>query len=210
MLKPKLVVSACLAGEDVRYDGVPVKDPFALKLCSQVETISVCPEVSIGLGVPRDRIILVEEEEPRLYQPATGRELTGDILSFTEGFLKGLPPVDGFLLKAKSPSCGVSHTKVYKDREGKELLGLGEGIFAREVRRSFPHVFVEDELGLRDRNRRLRFLVGIYMLALFRHRGNLSKVKCLKRAVEELPEKALVRLAQKLVPKELLEDDTAS
>jgi len=164
-------MSACLAGDNVRYDGVPVRDDFSLKLSTFVEVIKVCPEVELGLGVPRDKVILYHSEEgPRLFQPATDRELTEDMLSFARNFLKSLPPVDGFLLKSKSPSCGVSRTKTYRDKEGRLFRGFGKGIFALEVLKRFPHLPVEDELRLVNRRKKLEFLLGIYMFSFLREK----------------------------------------
>lgn len=61
-IKPKIVLSSCLNLEPVRYNGEIIKDPFVIKLREYCEIISVCPEVSIGLGVPRDKIIVYKEK----------------------------------------------------------------------------------------------------------------------------------------------------
>jgi uncharacterized protein YbbK (DUF523 family) len=67
--KPKIVVSACLDMQPVRYNGLFVKDDFVVKLKNYCEFIPICPEVSIKLGVPRDRIIVYKlEDDFRLYQ----------------------------------------------------------------------------------------------------------------------------------------------
>ncbi len=182
--KPRIVYSACLSGELVRYDGQPVEDGFALKLKEHVEIIPVCPEVSIGLGVPREKIIVyTSDNERRLSQPRTGLELTDRMRKFTREFLNSLPEIDGFLLKGKSPSCGVSRTKTYYDPEGKRYRGLGKGLFALEVLKRFPDYPVEDELRLRKREIMLQFLLRIFILA--RLRETVKSVNDLKSFHEE-------------------------
>ncbi len=176
MDRPRLVVSACLLGEKVRYDGRSAEDEFVLELSERCEVIPVCPEVSVGLGVPRDKIIVyIDEEMPKLSQPSTGRDLTKEMERFSKSFLDQLPPVDGFILKSKSPSCGVSRTKTYRDPRGEKFLGLTKGLFALEVLRRYPHYPIEDEIRLRDEKRRLLFLAKLF--ALFKLRTDPQSLK---------------------------------
>ncbi len=164
--KPKIIYSTCLTSEPVRYDGGIIRDAFALKLKEFCEVITVCPEISIGLGVPRDKIILyVEENRIKVYQPKTGLDLTNKMLDFSEDFLGKLPEVDGFLLKSKSPSCGLSNTMIYKDKEGKIFHSKGIGLFAHKVLEKFPNIPAEDEGRLRNPEIRERFLTRIFVLA---------------------------------------------
>jgi len=170
--KPVLVVSACLAGENVRYDGKPVENEFSRKLLRYVEPVKVCPEIELGLGVPREKVVVYRDGRiVKLYQPATGLDLTGAMERFSKEFLDSLPKVDGFLLKAKSPSCGVSRTKTYRDPAGKRFVGFGKGLFAERVMERFPYLPVEDELTLRKERRRLVFLTALFSFALIRVEG---------------------------------------
>ncbi|MGB9787467.1 MAG: DUF523 and DUF1722 domain-containing protein [Dictyoglomus sp.] len=176
--KPRIVYSACLNLEPVRYDGGIIKDSFALKLKEYCEIITVCPEVSIGLGVPREKIIVyVEENRLGIYQPKTGLDLTDKILDFSENFLNTLPEIDGFLLKSKSPSCGLSNTMIYKDREGKIFHSKGKGIFAQKVLEKFPYIPAEDEGRLRNPEIRERFLTRIFALSELRNLKNKDNTK---------------------------------
>jgi len=171
--RPRIVFSACLAGEDVRYDGRPVKDRFAEILRTHVEVLGVCPEVGIGLGVPRDRIVLFRKgDRLELTQPSTGLVLTERMHRFTGGFLRSLPEIDGFLLKSRSPSCGLSGVRIYRDPRARQFRSLGKGIFALEVLRRFPYLPAEDERRLSNRERRVRFILLIFALAALRTSAN--------------------------------------
>ncbi len=181
--KPRVVVSACLNLKPVRYNGQEVRDEFVLKLLPYCEVIEVCPEVAIGLGVPRDKIIVYKKGEGfGLSQPSTGLELKEKMESFSDNFLKSLPEVDGFILKSKSPSCGVSNTKIYKDPEGKEFYSKGKGLFALKVLESFENLPVEDEGRLKDRELRVHFLTRLFALADLRE--SFEKIKEVKDLME--------------------------
>ncbi len=167
--KPILVLSACLDLQPVRYNGEIVKDDFALKLRGFCQVITVCPEISIGLGVPRDKIIVyVQNGVYKLSQPATGRDLTSDMNGFSEKFIKNLDEIDGFLLKSKSPSCGVSNTLIYKDMQGKVFHSKGKGLFAMKMLESFPLIPIEDEGRLRNPMIKDHFLTRLFSLARWR------------------------------------------
>ncbi len=168
--KPKLVISACLKGEFVRYDGGTVKDPFVEKFLKYCEPIGVCPELAIGLGVPRPKVLIYwKDGSPRLFQPSTQKDLTQEMLRFSNEFLSSLPEVDGFLLKGKSPSCGVSNSTLsYKDPEGKIFSHRTKGLFAREVLEKFQDLPVEDEKRLKDEHIRKHFLTRLFSLARLR------------------------------------------
>ena len=168
-IKPTLVVSSCLAGENVRYDGKVIKNQFVEKLKDYVNLIPVCPEVSIGLPTPRDKIVLVRENKSyKVYQPSTGIDFTQKLRDFSFKFLKGLKDVDGFLLKAKSPSCGVSGTKCYKNKDGSGFVGRRRGIFAIETKKLFRNYPVEDELKLGNFFIKYDFLTKVYLIRYFK------------------------------------------
>lgn len=177
--KPKIVVSACLNLEPVRYDGKFIKDEFVLKLKKYCEFINVCPEVEIGLGVPRNKIIVYKKgKNYGLYQPAGGLELTDKMIKFSEKFLDSLNEIDGFLLKSKSPSCGVSGTVIYKDKREKIYHSKGKGIFALKVLEKFPFLPVEDEKRLKNTAIKDHFLTSIFAIADLRDLiKNIKKVE---------------------------------
>jgi len=112
--RPCVVVSRCIEFDPCRYDGSKNPSPAVEHLKHFVDLLPVCPEVEIGLGIPRAtvRIVRLEGVTP-LIQPATGRDVTDEMTSFANRFLDGLPPVDGFILKGGSPTSGTSNVKVY-------------------------------------------------------------------------------------------------
>src|SRR5271154_5134987 len=111
-MRPRVGVSACLLGENVRWDGGNKRDRFVLEvLGADFELVPVCPEVELGLGVPRDPIDLVHSSGPtRLVNAKTGEDLTPRMERFAAERLEALAKLDlrGYVFKARSPSCGLS------------------------------------------------------------------------------------------------------
>jgi uncharacterized protein YbgA (DUF1722 family)/uncharacterized protein YbbK (DUF523 family) len=166
-IKPRIVISKCLGFDSCRWNGLMIHEPFVDALREQVESIPVCPEVEIGLGIPRNPIRVVEiDGKPSLLQPSSGREVTSEMNTFSESFLEPLKDIDGFLLKGRSPLCGFKDVKVY----GKNgtVAGKGAGLFARKGRELFPDVIFEDEGRLNDTTIREHFLIRIFTFARFR------------------------------------------
>jgi len=164
MEKPNIVISECLNMKPVRYDGGIIDDPFAAALGQYASYIPVCPEVAVGLGIPREPITVVRKDtnDFQLVQPETGVDLTRKMSRFSEEFLNSLEYADGFLLKSKSPSCGVSGTKIYKNKDAAGFLYRGKGMFARKVMQELPELPCEDEQRLKDMNIRMHFLMRVF------------------------------------------------
>jgi uncharacterized protein YbbK (DUF523 family) len=82
--KPRLGISACLLGEKVRYDGGDKKDDFLTETFGRhVEWVPVCPEVEIGMGIPREAVRLVgDPAKPRMIAERSGKEWTPKFDSF--------------------------------------------------------------------------------------------------------------------------------
>ncbi len=167
--RPKLVLSKCLELEACRYNAQIIRAPFVLQLEPYVEIQPVCPEVEVGLGTPRDPIRLVSiEGRTRLVQPTTERDLTEEMEGFSQTFLERLTGVDGFILKSRSPSCGIKDTKVYAGEGGRQPSGKGPGMFGGAVLARFPYAAIEDEGRLTNFRLRHHFLVKLFMRAAFR------------------------------------------
>jgi uncharacterized protein YbgA (DUF1722 family)/uncharacterized protein YbbK (DUF523 family) len=161
--KPVVVVSKCITFEPVRWNGQIIASDFVEKIKPYVNFVPVCPEVEIGLGVPRDpiRIVLVNGEK-RLLQPATGLDFTEKMKSFSESFLHSLNAVDGFILKSGSPSSGFKNVKVYPSLEKVS---------------SIANLAIEDERRLLNPRIREHFLTKLFTLASFREVKKSGKVR---------------------------------
>jgi hypothetical protein len=125
--------------------------------------------MEIGLGVPRSTIRIVSEKgEIRLVQPATGLDITEKMRNFSTQFISSLSGIDGFILKFRSPSCGVKDIKVYSGSDKSNAVSKAAGFFGGAVVDAFPNLAIEDEGRLRNNNIREHFLTKIYALASFR------------------------------------------
>jgi len=157
----KIAVSSCLLGREVRYDGSHKKDAFitgALAECA--DFVPVCPEVEIGMGVPRPPIRLVGDPgRPRvLGVDDPSMDLTARLETFAAVRVGALDDISGCILKKGSPSCGMEGVKVYRaSGEGSPTLD-GRGIFARILLESRPLLPVEDEERLQSPDLRAGFV----------------------------------------------------
>jgi uncharacterized protein YbbK (DUF523 family)/uncharacterized protein YbgA (DUF1722 family) len=177
--RPRLVVSACLEFEACRFNGHTIRARFLPRLAGFADLVPVCPEVEIGLGVPRPPVRLVSiGGEHRMIQPTTGRDVTEDMHAFSTRFLDGVGDVDGFLLKSRSPSCGHKEVKVYGEN-GVPREEKAAGLFAAAVAERNPLTVVEDEGRLTNYRLRHHFLTRIFLVA--RLRGLPERVSALVR-----------------------------
>ncbi len=156
----RLGVSACLLGEQVRYDGGHKRDLFLLNtLGAFVQWVPVCPEVEIGLGTPREAIRLVGDvDDPRLVGVKSGRDLTDTMRMWARGQLEGLAALrlHGYVLKKNSPSCGLFRVRVYDHND--VPARTGRGIYADELVKRLPLMPVEEEGRLHDMPLRENFI----------------------------------------------------
>jgi uncharacterized protein YbgA (DUF1722 family)/uncharacterized protein YbbK (DUF523 family) len=184
-VRPKIVISKCIEFDHCRYDGSLIPSDFVNALKPHVDFSPVCAEMEIGLGVPRDSIRIVSVNgEPRLIQPATGLDVTEGMMDFSDHFLSSLSGVDGFILKFRSPSCGMKDIRVYSSSANGVAISKTSGFFGGAVVKSFPDMAVEDEGRLRNFNIREHFLTKIYALASLREVRNSGDVSNLIRFQE--------------------------
>ena len=167
--RPAIVISKCLGFAACRWNGVSLPDEFVNRLQPYVDFTPVCAEVEIGLGVPRDPIRIVSQDGAlTLVQPATGKDFTGAMRRFCEGYLSSVGAVDGFVLKSRSPSCGIKDVKVYPGTGKVAADSKTAGFFGGAVLRLFPDLPVEDEGRLTNFKIREHFLTRIFALARLR------------------------------------------
>lgn len=182
--KLRLGVSACLLGQNVRYDGGHKLDRFiAEQLGRFAEFVPVCPEVECGLPVPREAMRLVgDPEAPRLMTVRSGRDLTEQMLRWARGRVEELAREDlcGFIFKSRSPSSGMVGVKVYGESGVPAKKGVG--LFARAFMERFPLVPAEDDGRLHDAVLRENFVERVFTLK--RWRDALAQGRRLKTLVD--------------------------
>lgn len=163
----RLGVSACLLGEKVRFDGGHKRDAFLSDTLGPfVEWVPVCPEVEIGLGIPRDTLRLVgEEAAPRLVVQKTGEDLTARLRRYAEERTEALAGLGlhGYVLKRASPSCGLSRVRVHRD--GGRAAAGGRGLFAATLVSRLPMLPVEEEGRLTEAAIRENFIERVFAAA---------------------------------------------
>jgi uncharacterized protein YbgA (DUF1722 family)/uncharacterized protein YbbK (DUF523 family) len=166
--KPVVYVSKCLGFDACRYNGITLPNAKVDMLKEFVEFRPVCPEVEIGLGVPRQpiRLVLVGDEK-RLHQPASQRDLTAEMTSYINNLCAGIDIVDGFILKDRSPSCGIKDVKLYTEA-GMPCSGSESGFFGGAILERFPDVPAETEGRLSNFKVREHFLIRMFTQTRFR------------------------------------------
>jgi len=157
----RLGVSACLLGEKVRHDGGHKRDASLLATLGRVATwVPVCPEMAIGLGTPREPVNLVETRRGvRMIATESRTDHSDAMRRWARAHLDELARLDlhGFVLKSKSPSCGVFGVKLH-DARGRVLHADARGLFAHELIERFARMPVEEEERLRDPKIRAAFV----------------------------------------------------
>ncbi|MFW9822357.1 MAG: YbgA family protein [Candidatus Thorarchaeota archaeon] len=168
-LKPKVIISKCIEFEHCRWNGNIIKSDLVRVLKPFIEFIPVCAEVEIGLGVPRDPVRIVKINGLKLIQPSTMKDLTDNMRNYTSKFLSSVQDADGFLLKFKSPSCGIYETKYYYDEKpGSAVIEKGPGLFGSAVIDKYPYLAIETEARLTNFRIREHWLTKLYTLRAYR------------------------------------------
>ena len=159
--RPRLGVSACLLGRPVRYDGGHRDEPLLHReLGPLVRFVEVCPEVAIGLPVPRPPIQVVTlDGEQRVRGVARPDQDHTDALGAQARNID--TPLDGFVFKKDSPSCGVFRGRVRAEKGGMPVR-TGVGHFSRVVMDNRPELPVEEEGRLHDPYLRESFIEALF------------------------------------------------
>ncbi len=169
-IKPIVYVSKCLGFDNCRYNGLIISSDFIRLLRGHVNFALVCPEVEIGLGVPRYPIRVVQHGSGnlRLLQAETEADVTERMIDYTEKLAARISDVDGFILKSRSPSCGIYGVKVYPSLGKVGAQGKTVGFFGGGIKKRFPALPIEDEGRLNNFRIREHFLTAIFTLVRFR------------------------------------------
>lgn len=158
-----LAISACLLGDNVRFNGGHKQSSLCSTMLSQYfDFAPLCPEMAIGLGVPREPIRLVgNPQAPRAVGSVhPDRDVTTALIEYGNNMAAQLPHISGLIVMQKSPSCGMERVKVYQD--GGRPAERGEGVFTRAFSQQRPNVPIEEEGRLNDPVLRENFIVRVY------------------------------------------------
>lgn len=169
MEKIKLGISACLLGESVRYNGGHKHNRYCTdQLASYFDFVPYCPEVAVGLGVPREPIRLVGDfDAPRVVgtvDPAL--DVTEPLQAFAEQVTTEAEHFCGFVFMKDSPSCGLYSAKVYTAKGIHQKKRAG--VFAARLCERLPLLPVEEAGRLNDPHLRENFVARVYVYANWR------------------------------------------
>ena len=163
--KIKIGMSSCLLGEEVRWDGDHKHDQYVRDvLGSYFDYVSICPEVDVGMGVPRETVDLYGTlENPKMITKRSKTDWTKKMNHYTKDRIHELTKENlcGYVFKSKSPSCGIGKVPIYSEF-GSSRMRHGSGMFASSFVKVFPLVPVEDEGRLHDPVIRENFIVRIF------------------------------------------------
>jgi uncharacterized protein YbgA (DUF1722 family)/uncharacterized protein YbbK (DUF523 family) len=161
---PKIGISSCLLGKKVRFDAGHKRDRYITDILGElVAFVPVCPEIEVGMGVPREAVRLVGTvEAPKMVGNKTGEDWTARMNRYARQRVRkdNLADLSGFILKNRSPSCGMERVKLYPESGSSERKATG--LFARALLDYFPDLPIEEEGRLCDASLRDNFIVRVF------------------------------------------------
>ncbi|CAH0535197.1 hypothetical protein VST7929_02858 [Vibrio stylophorae] len=159
-------ISACVLGQKVRFDGGHKQSRFAVdELTRHFDFEPICPEVGVGMGVPRPTIRLVNYGDEIRLQGSKDQSLdfTEQMNAFSERAIARLAHLCGYILCSKSPTCGMERVPVYSE-SGKGHEKVGVGLFAHKLQQTMPWLPIEEDGRLNDPVLRENFISRVYAL----------------------------------------------
>jgi uncharacterized protein YbgA (DUF1722 family)/uncharacterized protein YbbK (DUF523 family) len=160
----KIGISTCLLGIQCRYDGQHSKDKFVYdELSKHFEFRSFCPEGQI-YPTPREAIRQVRINGELIIRTTnTKKDVTKEIVDVSKSLVDSISEDElcGYILKSKSPTCGMARVKIYPDGEG-QSENVGVGVFAKELMEKFPLLPIEEEGRLSDPWLKENFLMQVF------------------------------------------------
>ncbi len=172
-------VSSCLLGEEVRWNGEHKQHRYTKDILGRFFTwIPICPEMEVGMGVPRETVSLYgDPENPKMIGSKSGTNWTAKMNIYLTKRTRELKDSNlcGYIFKSKSPSCGLERVPVYSE-PGSSSIRRSRGMFANAFIKRFPLIPVEDEERLNDPKIRGNFIVRVFsyhrLMKLFEKKAN--------------------------------------
>lgn len=170
ILKIPLGISSCLLGQKVRFDSGHKHNPYITQTLGEFFSFEpFCPEVSIGLGTPREPIRLIDSDDDGTVRCVGTKDPTLDVTEELAQCGKAqaswVANVYGYIFKKDSPSCGMERVKVYYKASARRE---GRGIFAAQIMDTFPNLPVEEEGRLGDAKLRENFVKRVFLYKRWR------------------------------------------
>ena len=161
----KIGVSSCLLGEKVRWNGDHKQDRYVREILGNYfEYVPVCPEMEVGMGVPRETVALYGTlEEPKMISKKSKIDWTERMNRYLKDRINQLTrdELSGYIFKSKSPSCGIARVPVFSETD-RSKARHGAGMFSNAFIKKFPLVPIEDEGRLNDAKIRESFIVRVF------------------------------------------------
>jgi uncharacterized protein YbgA (DUF1722 family)/uncharacterized protein YbbK (DUF523 family) len=175
--KPRVGISACLLGHQVRFDGGHKREQFLTEVLGRfVDWIPVCPEVEVGMGVPRETVRLVgTPANSQMIAEKSAKNWTAAMARFAAKRVRELAGYDlsGYVVKKDSPSCGMERVKVFTSRN--TPVRQGRGLFAAALFQHLPLLPVEEEGRLNDLALRENFIERVFAYRRWQDRSSVSR-----------------------------------
>jgi uncharacterized protein YbbK (DUF523 family) len=144
----KVAVSACLLGENCRYDGATKTNSDVLEAFKEDVIIPFCPEAPV-LGTPRERIsVIFKNKQYTLIGDESGNDYTQAIQEQVDLLIEKHPDLDTIVLKSKSPSCGLGTTPILNSKGN--ILVYDDGIAVQRLKEKYPNIRIIDELNIKE------------------------------------------------------------
>ncbi|MEG3134860.1 2-thiouracil desulfurase family protein [Rouxiella sp. T17] len=174
-------ISACLLGEKVRFDGGHKRLAFAVEqLAPYVRFEAICPEMAIGLPTPRPALRLVSSDEGvrMRFSNDEAVDFTDKMQQYSEQRVASLEHLCGYILCAKSPSCGMERVRIYRENS-KDNSKIGVGVYTAELQKQLPWLPIEEDGRLNDPLLRENFVERVFALYELKmlHKSGLTRGK---------------------------------
>ncbi|MBJ7536867.1 YbgA family protein [Marinomonas transparens] len=164
-------ISACLLGDNVRYNGGHSRSDYCDKdLSDYFDYQKFCPEVAAGFGTPRPTLRLEgDPNQPRMvFTKQTDKDVSATFMATSNAYLENLAHLDGYIVMKNSPSCGLERIKVYQEN-GHPHMQRSAGLFTKALLQRYPLLPIEEDGRLNDPALRENFLLRVFAHHDFRH-----------------------------------------
>ncbi len=161
-------ISSCLIGEKVRFDGGHKQNRYILDTLGHYFSFRpYCPEMAIGLGVPRETIRLIDDNGRvrAVSNKSADLDVTDALIESAQSQRDWHQSIFGYIVKKDSPSCGMARVRVY---HGGQPDRSGVGLYTETLMRNFPALPVEEEGRLGDPVLRESFVKRVFIYRRWR------------------------------------------